>query len=145
MKKFMFLLASLFVWNLSVWAGSDKPIAMEKMPSKAQQFIKQYFAGSAVAVSKMDSDFINRSYDVIFTNGDKVEFDRKGDWTDVDCQYSQVPLDVIPAPIHTYVSKAYPNVTYKKIEKDRKGYEVKLSNGWEWKFNRSFQVVDLDD
>lgn len=145
MKKFMFLLASLFVWNLSVWAGNDKPIAMEKMPSKAQQFIKQHFAGSAVAVSKMDSDFINRSYDVIFTNGDKVEFDKKGKWTNVDCEHSQVPVAVIPTAIQNYIKQHYPEAKVLKIEKtDHKGYDVDLNNGFELEFDKRFKVVDID-
>ena len=144
MKKLMLILG-LLMFNVMVWAGNDKPIAMEKMPEKAQLFVKQHFANAKVALSKTETDILNRSYNVIFTNGDKVEFDKRGNWTDVDCQFSQVPVEIIPELIRTYVTNTYPDATYKKIEKDGRGYEVKLSNGWELKFDRSFRLVDLDD
>ena len=69
------------------------------MPQQAQQFIKQHFADSKVALAKMESDFFYKSYEVIFTNGDKVEFDNKGNWEEVNCKYSSVPTAIIPAAI----------------------------------------------
>jgi hypothetical protein len=98
-----------------------------------------------VAMAKMETDFLSKSYDVIFTNGDKVEFDKKGEWTNIDCEYSSVPSDVIPAAIHAYVNKNYPNAKVKQIEKDRKGYDVELTNGWDITFDKAFRVVDLDN
>ena len=32
---------------------------------------------------------------LIFTNGDKLEFDKKGVWTEVNCKYSAVPVAVV--------------------------------------------------
>lgn len=145
MKKLVVLMIGLILVSISVMAGNDKPVTMQQLPRKAQTFVKEYFANHTVALSKMDNDFIHKTYDVIFTNGDKVEFDRRGNWTDVDCGYTEVPIDIVPAPIRTYVSKNYPDATIKKLEKDGSGYEIKLSNGLEVKFNRSFNVVDLDD
>ena len=66
------------------------------MPQKAQQFIKQHFAGSNIAMAKVESDFLQKSYDVIFTDGNKVEFDKKGNWTEVNCKFSVVPQGIIP-------------------------------------------------
>ena len=88
MKKFAFLFLSLLMVNVVVWASNDKPIQVSEMPKMAQQFIQQHFANQSVAVSKMETDFMSKSYDVIFTNGDKVEFDKKGKWTNVDCEHS---------------------------------------------------------
>ena len=109
MKKMMFLFVSLFVMNLAVFADNDKPIQVTEMPKGAQSFVKSDFANQSVAVAKMETDFFDKTYDVIFTNGDKVEFDKKGNWTKVDCEHTQVPQAVIPAAIQQYVSKNYPD------------------------------------
>ena len=88
MKKLVFLLVCLFTLQTVARADDDKPIQVTQMPQQAQQFIKQHFADSKVALAKMESDFFYKSYEVIFTNGDKVEFDNKGNWEEVNCKYS---------------------------------------------------------
>ena len=145
MKKFAFLFLSLLMVNVVVWASNDKPIQVSEMPKMAQQFIQQHFANQSVAVAKMETDFLDKTYDVIFTNGDKVEFDKKGHWTKVDCEHTQVPQAVIPAAIQQYVSKNYPDAKVVKIEKtDRKGFDVDLSNGFDIEFDKKMRVVEID-
>jgi hypothetical protein len=88
---------------------------------------------------------MSKSYDVIFTNGDKVEFDKKGNWTNVDCKHSQVPQAIIPVAIQQYVSKNYPDAKVLKIElTDHKGYEVDLSNGFDIEFDKKMRVIEID-
>ena len=145
MKKLTFLFVCLFAISLAAWADDDKPIRVEQMPQTAQTFIRQHFGSQTVALAKMESDFLSKSYDVIFTNGDKVEFDKKGRWTKLDCEHSQVPVEVIPSAIREYTSKMYPDAKVVKLEKeDRGGYEVELSNGWDVKFDRKLNVIELD-
>lgn len=145
MKKMIFLFVSLFVMNLAVFADNDKPIQVTEMPKEAQSFVKSHFANQSVAVAKMETDFLDKTYDVIFTNGDKVEFDKKGNWTKVDCEHTQVPQAVIPAAIQQYVSKNYPDAKVVKIEKtDRKGFDVDLSNGFDIEFDKKMRVVEID-
>ena len=85
-----------------------------------------------------------KSYEVIFTNGDKVEFDNKGNWEEVNCKYSAVPAAIIPATIQKYVTTNYPDAKILKIERDKKDYEVKLSNRTELKFDLKFNLIDID-
>ncbi len=145
MKRLLLLVVSLFTMQAVMWADDDKPIAVDQLPQKAQQFIKQYFSESTIALAKMETDIFSKSYDVIFTNGNKAEFDKSGNWTEVDCKYSKVPETIIPTAIKTYVNQNYPNRKIIKIEKeDKGGYEVKLSDGWEVKFNKKFNVIDID-
>ena len=121
MKKWMFLLVSLFTMQMAM-ADNDKPIAFEQLPATAQTFIKQHFSDAKVAFVKMEKEFLDSSYDVVFINGDKVEFDKKGNWKEVSCRRMTV-----------------------KIEKDRYEYEVKLSNFWELTFDTSFNLIDMDN
>ena len=145
MKKMMFLFVSLFVMNLTVFADDDKPIQVSQMPKEAQAFVQKHFANLSVAVAKVENDLFGKNYDIIFTNGDKVEFDKKGNWTNVDCEHTQVPVEIIPQAIQEYVTKNYPQAKVVKIEKtDRKGYDVDLSNGFDLEFDKKFRVVEID-
>ena len=132
MKKLVFLLVCLFTLQTVARADDDKPIQVTQMPQLAQQFIKQHFSDSKVALAKMESDFLYKSYEVIFTNGNKVEFDKKGNWEEVDCK-------------HTSVTTNYPDAKVLKIERDKKDYEVKLSNRTELKFDLKFNLIDIDN
>ena len=104
MKKLLLLFVCLFTLQTIARADDDKPIQVSQMPQKAQQFIKQHFAGSNIAMAKVESDFLQKSYDVIFTDGNKVEFDKKGNWTEVNCKFSVVPQGIIPSPIQKYTA-----------------------------------------
>ena len=146
MKKLVLVLVSMFALINATWADDDKPIKVTDMPQAAQAFIKQHFPNSSVALAKMEKDFFDRSYDVIFTDGNKVDFNRKGEWMEVDCRYTQVPEAIIPAPIKTYINDQYPDAKIIGIEKnDRGGYEAKISKGWELTFDKKFNVIDIDD
>lgn len=145
MKKLLLLLVCLFSLQAVVRADNDKPIQVNQLPQQAQQFIKQHFAGSNVAMAKVESDWWDKSYDVIFTNGNKVEFDKKGNWKEVDCKHSSVPLPIVPTAILKYITANYPAVKILKIDRDKKDYEVKLSNKWELKFDLQYNLIDIDD
>ena len=54
MKKLVFLLVCLFTLQTVARADDDKPIQVTQMPQPAQQFIKQHFADSKVALAKID-------------------------------------------------------------------------------------------
>lgn len=129
---------------LPVHADDDKPIQFSGLPRTAQQFVMQNFADKKVALAKMESDFFPKNYDVIFVNGDKVEFDRSGNWKKIKCKYSQVPASLVPNPIMVYVRDNYPECKIIELEKEGNTYEAKLSNGWELKFNKNFELIDLD-
>lgn len=127
------------------YADNDKPIDVAQLPVSAQKVLKANFADKKVAMAKMETGIFEKSYDVVFTNGEKIEFDRNGNWTDISCKLSAVPSALIPAAIKTYATTNYPDTRILKIEKDRGEYEIKLSNGLEITFNKNFQVIDIDD
>lgn len=145
MKKLLLALVCLFTLHSVVRADDDKPVQVNQLPQQAQQFIKQHFADSNIAMAKVESDWLNKSYDVIFTSGDKVEFDKKGNWTEVNCKFSSVPTAIVPAAILKYVKSTYPDAKILKIDRDKKDFEVKLSNKWELKFDLKFNLIDMDN
>ena len=47
--------------------------------------------------------------------------------------------------IKNFINENYSDSRVLKIERDSRGYEVKLSNKLELKFNNDFKIVDIDD
>ena len=142
--KIMMLFCALFV-QTAAFADLEKPVTLAQLPAAAQQTIKKHFADRQIALAKVEIEVFGKTYDVIFTNGEKIEFDSKGVWRDIECQQSRVPAALIPAAIANYVKKNYPQTTILKIERDRRTYEIELSNRLELKFNNAFQLIDIDD
>lgn len=143
MKKIVVLFVSMLVLATTASAGNDKPIQVSQLPQTAQQFIKKYFGDRKVAFAKEESDF-RKSYEIAFTTGDKIEFDRKGEWTDIDCKYSAVPAGIVPAQIVAYIAENYPDSQVVQIERDTRSTEVKLDNRMEIKFDKQHRVIEMD-
>ena len=146
MKKLLILAAAVFALGTStVSADNDRPISVSELPEKAQQFIRQHFPNAKVSFAKMERDLFDTTYEVIFTSSSKVEFLKNGDWKEVDCKYSTVPAAIIPQQIAQYVSQYYPDTSVVQIDRDKRDYEVKLTNGLELTFDLKFNLIDIDD
>ena len=147
MKKIVFSLVCLFtVLAVQASQDDDRPIRIDQLPKKAQVFVQKHFSGIKVALAKMESDFFDKSYEVIFTNGNKIEFYRSGDWKEIECKYTEVPASAVPSFIQKYVNENYAEQKIWKLEynDDRKRHEVKLSNRWELEFDLKGNLIDLD-
>mgnify|MGYP005608649501 FL=1 len=88
---------------------------------------------------------MRKEFDVVFTDGSSIEFNSSGEWTDVTCRQSTVPAEIVPAQIQNFVLKNHPSSTILQIEQFRYGYEVHLSNGLEVKFNKNFEVKEIEN
>ncbi len=145
MKKILVLLMCLLAVNTAVHADDDRPIPFNELPAKAQAYVKKYFPNDKVALTKMEKEWFDKKYEVIFTNSIKVEFDKDGSWKEVDCKYAAVPEAVVPSVILRYVESNYAEQTIVKIEKSSRDYEAKLSNGLELKFDKKFNLINIDN
>ena len=146
MKKILLTLVAIFsVGVFAALADNDKVINKNQLPAQAQSFINDNFAGVKISYAKHETDFLERSYEVVLADGTKLEFTNKGAWKEVDCRYGEVPSAIVPAPIKKYIAENYSAEKVLKIERDSRGYEVKLSNRLELQFNNDFRIVDIDD
>ncbi len=144
MKKSIFFVLALVMsicLPLTLMADNDQVITFDRLPATAQAMLKQNFSDKVPLVITADWD----DYKVMYTNGDKVEFDKKGNWRDIECKTSQVPAALIPAQIVANVNATFPGAAITEIDQERIGYSVKLTIGLELEYNRSFQIVELDD
>lgn len=123
----------------------DKIITVDQLPAMAQTFLKKHFANNKLLYAKKDFEISGSTYEVRLEDGTEIEFDKKGNWDKVDCQMKAVPAELIPAAIAQYVTKNYTNAHIVKIDKERYGYEIELSNELELKFDKQFRLFDIDD
>lgn len=146
MKKILLAAALLIAGVTASQADNrERPITIDKLPAAAQEFLKSHFSGLTLAYAVEDPKLIGSEYDVTYTDRTEVEFDSKGEWSAVERRYEAVPASIVPAQITDYVSKHFVGQTVRKIERGRYTWEVELSNGLEVKFNRDFQVLEIDD
>ncbi len=105
MKKSIFFLFALVLTScLPLQAENDQVITFDRLPASAQAMLNQNFADKVPLVITADWD----DYKVMYASGEKVEFDKRGKWRDIECKTSQVPTDLIPAQITAIVNATFP-------------------------------------
>ncbi len=145
MKRLFLLLTVSIMTVMPMLADNDKMITREELPEKAQMFLTQYFGGIEILYAKADRDMgVVMSYDVVLKGDVKVEFNRSGEWTSVDCEHSRVPNGVLPRGVLDYVSKRFAEAYVVEIEKGLRGYEVKLSNDIDLEFDKDGKFLRVD-
>ena len=147
MKKsslFFAALVCMMMQSLSSFAD-DRVIPTQQLPAAAQTFVQNTFPGKGIAYATIDRDFGKTTYDVRLNDGTEVDFDSKGTWDKVDCGFSAVPAQLVPETIANYVKANYAGATIVKIDKERHGYDIELSNDLELKFNKQGQLIGFDD
>ncbi|MBR5476239.1 MAG: PepSY-like domain-containing protein [Bacteroidaceae bacterium] len=146
MKKILALIFTTFALGVcSLYADNDKIITKGKLPLVSQQFVDKHFAQLKASYVKLERDFLEKSYKIVFTDGTKLEFSRNGEWKEVDCRYSEVPQSIIPEAIRNYISSNYPGEKILQIDRDYRNYEVRLSNRLELTFDKHYNLIDIDD
>lgn len=148
MKKFlrilMIAICCMGSCNMVMNADNDKPISVNALPAKAQALLTKHFSYQKVVLATIESDIIGKNYDVVLKNGTKLEFDKKGNLTEIDCKQGTVPALFIPQAIKNYLKANYAGQSVKKIEMNKNEYEVELTNGLDLTFNKHFQLIDID-
>ena len=146
MKKLLLTLLAVFsIGIVSANAHNDRIINKSQLPAQAQQFIDNHFSGIELTYAKEEFNIFFNSYEVRLADGTKIEFTSKGNWEEVNCRFGEVPSAIIPQPIKEFIDKNHPGAKVIMIEKDRNDYEVKLSNRLELKFDKDFNLYDIDD
>lgn len=145
MKKVLSILVFTLVAVQFAFAGDVITKDEKQLPLPARNFINQYFSEPHISYIKIDSEFLSKTYEVILTNRTEIEFDRKGNWMEVDCKKDAVPANLVPVNIKDYVKANFPNQIITKIERKSVGLEVELANDFSLQFNKKGVLIDIDD
>lgn len=126
--------------------AQEKFIQLNALPKTAQDFMSSHFNHEKVSLVKSEKDLLSPiEYKVVLTNGTKVEFDKNGNWTEVDGKKRAVPQDIVPASIKEHVKKSFPNNEIVQISKSSREIEVELTSGIDLKFNKKGEFIRIDD
>ena len=145
MKNMRFFFLALALTLCVSLSARDEIISEQQLPAAAKTFVKQYFKNRTVSLAKKDVDLGSTSFDVVLNSGTKIEFNAKGEWKEVDCAPAAVPAALIPAAIAKYVKANYANLKIVKIERDRSGFDIELSNDVDLRFDKQGKFIRVDD
>ena len=144
MKRFWIALLGAGLFATAAFAGGDEvPVRMHELPDAAKTLVKKYFHDIEVVSATMEKG-VAPSYEVRLADGTKIDFDTRGEWTDVERPGGVVPDGLIPQPILKFVAANYPGRHVRGVERDGRNHEITLDNGLELKFNRRFRLVETD-
>ena len=144
MKRMIFLVCMFLMMGTTYSMADDGyVVGIQQLPAGAQEVMTKYFADKTILTILKERN----EYEVIFNNGEKIEFNKKGEWTEVSCHTTQVPDILIPDPIKARIKADFANSKIVKIDRSSNGkkYEVKLNNGLEVEFDKKFNVIKVDD
>jgi len=133
-----------FALSTGLTANAQTAKKQVELPAIAQTFITNNFKGQSIQTLSMDKDMRSTEYDVILTNGISFEFDESGNWEEIDGNKTALPTSVLPGNIADYVAKNYVGKNVLKIEKNKRKYEVELSDGTELEFDTSGKFMKID-
>lgn len=131
MKRIL-IAATAAIASALVWAGT--PVSPNSIPKEARTFLNSHFKGDAVVTAERDRDLLGVTYDVNLRSGIEVDFDDKGTWTEVKAEDgARIPDSFVPDAILEYVRTTHGStIGINEISKERRGYEVELTNGLEY-------------
>ena len=144
MRIMMVAIGCMLSYYMVATADNDKSISVTALPAKAQTLLNNHFRNQKVMLATIESGVLSRNYDVVLQNGTKLEFDKKGNLTEVDCKQGTVPAQLVPQAINNHLKDNHAGQSVKKIEIDKNEYEVELTNGLDLTFNKHFQLIDID-
>lgn len=149
MKRLIFSIVAIFsLSSLTARAdGHEEPIAFERLPKAAQEFLTTHFGDLTVAYIVADHKFMTVEYEATYTDRTEVDFRADGSWESVERKYAPVPAAIVPKQIADFVASNEPfgRQFIRKIERTPYTWEIKLSGGLEIKFDSAFNVIGYDD
>lgn len=126
--------------------AQKKVLEFAQLPKTAQTFVNSHFNKQPVSLVTSEKETLSPiEYKVVLQNGTEIEFDQKGNWTEVDGNKTAIPEKIIPAAILAHVKKSFPNNGITQISKERRGYDVELSNGLDLDFDLQGKFLKIDD
>ncbi len=146
MKKLLGLIVCMLLTVSAMYARDRVSRDVNLLPTEARELIKNHFAEASISYLKVDKNLFRvEGYDVRLTDGTELDFNSKGQWTEIEAEKNAVPASLIPDVIKKYMKQNYNGQRVKKIKHNRRGYELKLSNGLEVEFDNMGHFLRLDD
>lgn len=127
MKKFIVFLAAAIA-GIGVLSGCDEVKIKEKrLPETARTFIQKNFPHTNILGAEKEREDGVKQYNVRLADGTEIEFDARGNWKSIECEFSILPEAALLPTISGYITENYPGSKAYKIDKKYGGYEVEIT------------------
>ncbi|MVX37228.1 PepSY-like domain-containing protein [Myroides sp. LoEW2-1] len=120
-------------------------IQKQELPKNAIEFLDKNFNKQTISYITQEKEWFSTDYTVVLEDQTKIDFDKNGNWEEVENKAKGIPTDFILPSISKYVTTNFPSTQIIKIEKDSNKYDVKLSNSLELVFNLKGNFTRIDD
>jgi hypothetical protein len=144
MKKNILTLVLAIFLSVSGFAQNGMT-TLGQLPVKAQEFVKTYFSDYTIQYIFSDREFADIDYKIRFEDGTEIEFNAKGDWTDVSGKKKCIPTAFILTEITNYVETYHKDLCITDIEREFNRITIELSNNLEIEFNSKGKLISYDD
>jgi hypothetical protein len=142
MKRILFLVI-IFLFSVRLFS-EERQIQISQLPEKSQLIISSYFKDYSIISVVVEKRASLTQYEVLFSDGDKIQFNKEGKWTEIKCNKHAVPDNFVPYKIKEVISTSFSENYVTEIEHDDKLYEIVLDNKIELTFNSSCRLIDID-
>lgn len=127
MKKFIVFLAAAIA-GIGFLSGCDEVKIKEKrLPETARTFIQKNFPHTNILGAEKEREDGVKQYNVRLADGTEIEFDARGNWKSIECEFSILPEAALLPTISGYITENYPGSKAYKIDKKYGGYEVEIT------------------
>lgn len=146
MKLYSLLLA--FAMTIGAVSCSSETTTHDasQIPEKARDLISQNFT-SAISLVQTEKQMGQvHEYEVTLTNGTEISFNGSGEWESIDTPAgTPVPAGLVPTAIARYVAEKHAGAFIVGIEKNKKGFEIELSNNVDIYFDATGNFLKYGD
>ncbi len=138
------IVVATILMTIPVLSYANKPIKTADLPEKIQDFIAMYFPDSKISYALYDKELFDSNYEVVLTTSEKLDFDKHGEWKEVDCEHGAVPAEIVPPFITETVAIEFNAEPIVVIERSKRHYEIELKSGLDIKFNKKGEIIEVD-
>lgn len=105
-------------------------ISTAELPQVANTFLKEHFSAAQAVLVKKELDRSEDQYKVYLSNGVKIEFNKRGEWIQLETKRDvSIPDVLIPINVMSFINAKYGSYKIESIEKELSGYQIELING----------------
>ena len=131
---------SVMVCFLILCAGTaafaDRIVDPLKLPASIVESVTEWFPGETITMAESDWG----RYEVYLSGGAAVDFSLMRNWEEMS-SVNGLPETALPDGVFEAVRNAWPEAAVMKIERQFRGYEVKLNNGMEMYFTKDGRLI----
>lgn len=145
MKTRPFITAAFMAIALCACSSEKVSHDASHLPAEARDMIARNF-NSAISIVETEEGFGKTlEYEVILTDGAEITFTKNGEWKSIETPNNRaIPEGLVPTAIAGFIAEKHAGAYIVGIEKNKKGYEIELSNGVDMQFDKAGNFLNYD-